>query len=454
MAKISPVSGKYTITATIHIDGVVDRPDIIGAIFGQTEGLLGAQLELRELQRSGRIGRIEVNTTTKQGKTDGDIVIPSSLDKAETAIVAAALEIIERIGPCNSEIRVKSIEDIRITKRTQVIERAKELLRQMQDTVLPDSQEISDAVADSVRVMEIQSFGPEKLPCGPGITEGDEIIVVEGRADVLNLLKHGFKNAIAMNGSSVPPTLAELCKSKTVTAFVDGDRGGILNIKELIAVTEIDFVAKAPDGKEVEELTQKEIHKALRSRVTPDQIKGDLANKDSLRQRIDGRDSQNSVQKDRRDVKPQPNNRNDRNDRTDRNGTSDRPERNDRHDRNDRNDRNGRDRDNRERRTFEGPKKRIPTEGQLKSFKSHHEDLIGSHAAALLDKDNTMLGKLPLNELASTLEGLDNVYTVIMDGSLNAPLVQSLEKARVRFVVPSESESEFADSKVTVVLLE
>jgi DNA primase len=450
MAKISPVSGKYTITATIHIDGVVDRPDIIGAIFGQTEGLLGAQLELRELQRSGRIGRIEVNTNSKQGKTDGDIIIPSSLDKAETAIVAAALEIIERIGPCNSEIRVKSIEDIRITKRQQVIERAKELLRQMQDTVLPDSQEISEAVADSVRVMEIESFGPEKLPCGPGITENDEIIVVEGRADVLNLLKHGFKNAIAMNGSSVPKTLAELCKSKTVTAFVDGDRGGILNIKELLAVTEIDFVAKAPDGKEVEELTQKEIHKALRSRVTPDQIKGDLASKDSLRQRIDGRD-----QKQDRDVRDNRRNdgqnRNDRNaERNSRQDRSDRPDRRqDRNDRPERNDRNS-DRPNR----FETQKKRVPTDQQLNTFKEFHEDLIGSHGAALLDKDNTMLGRLPISELSSTLEGLDNVYTVIMDGALTQQLLPSLERAKIRFVVPSESESDFPDSKVTVVKLE
>ena len=57
MGKISPVSAKYIVHSSINIDGVVDRPDVIGAIFGQTEGLLGADLELRELQRSGRIGR-------------------------------------------------------------------------------------------------------------------------------------------------------------------------------------------------------------------------------------------------------------------------------------------------------------------------------------------------------------------------------------------------------------
>ena len=203
MGKISPVSSKYIIHASIEIEGVVERPDVIGAIFGQTEGLLGADLELRELQRSGRIGRIEVNVDTRSGKTQGSIIIPSSLDKAETSIVGAALEIIERIGPCNAKIRVSNVEDVRISKRKLVIERAKELLKQMTDKIMPDSQELADEVAYSVRIMEIQQYGKDRLPAGPTVDESDEIIVVEGRADVLNLLKHGIKNIIAMNGTSI-----------------------------------------------------------------------------------------------------------------------------------------------------------------------------------------------------------------------------------------------------------
>ena len=171
MGKISPVSAKYIIHANIQIEGVVDKPDVIGAIFGQTEGLLGADLEFRELQRSGRIGRIEVAIDTRGGKTNGAIIIPSSLDKAETAIIAAALEIIQRIGPCNSKIRVEKVEDIRITKRSQVVERAKEILRDLTEGVLPDSQELADEVTYSVRVMEVQAYGKDRLPSGPGIDE-------------------------------------------------------------------------------------------------------------------------------------------------------------------------------------------------------------------------------------------------------------------------------------------
>ena len=212
MGKISPVAAKYIVTASIEIDGVVDRPDVIGAIFGQTEGLLGSELELRELQRSGRIGRIEVNVDTRTGKTKGEIIVPSSLDKAETAIIAAAFEIIQRIGPCNAKIRVQKIEDVRISKRTFVVDRAKELLKNMMDTTMPDSQELADEVAHSVRIMEIQEYGRDRLPAGPGIDEAEDIIIVEGRADVINLLKNDITNVVAIGGAKVPPSLIRLWK--------------------------------------------------------------------------------------------------------------------------------------------------------------------------------------------------------------------------------------------------
>ena len=243
MGKIAQVSSKYIIHANISAEGVIDRPDVIGAIFGQTEGLLGADLELRELQRSGRIGRIEVEVETRSGKSTGTILIPSSLDKAETSIVGAALEIIERIGPCDAKIKVENVEDVRVSKRSFVIDRAKEILKQLQNNVMPDSQEIANEVAASVRIMEVQDYGRDRLAAGPTIDESDEIIVVEGRADVINLLKYGFKNAIAMNGTSVPQTIVDLSKQKIVTVFVDGDRGGNLILKSLFSIAEIDFVA-------------------------------------------------------------------------------------------------------------------------------------------------------------------------------------------------------------------
>src|SRR3990167_447178 len=124
--------------------------------------------------------------------------------------------------------------------------------------------------------MEVTEWGKDRLPAGPSVDESDEVILVEGRADVLNLLKHGFKNCVALNGTSIPETITQLAAQKVITAFVDGDRGGDLIIRELMNVAEIDFVCKAPDGKEVEEITQKEIHKALRGRITAEQAKLEL----------------------------------------------------------------------------------------------------------------------------------------------------------------------------------
>ncbi|RUM33399.1 MAG: DNA primase [Archaeoglobus sp.] len=263
---------KYLIHAEIVADGVVERPDVVGAIFGQTEGLLGEDLDLRELQKTGRIGRIEVKVESRSGKSFGEIKVPSSLDKIETAILAAALETIERVGPCSAKIKVLKIEDVRASKRRKIVERAKDILRDLFEEPEIESEKIADLVRQAVRAEEVIEYGEEKLPAGPAVDESDAIIVVEGRADVLNLLRHGIKNVIAVEGTNIPKTIADLSKKKTVTAFLDGDRGGDLILKELLQVAEVDYIARAPEGKGVEDLTQKEIVKSLRNKVPIEQL--------------------------------------------------------------------------------------------------------------------------------------------------------------------------------------
>jgi DNA primase len=270
---------KYLIFAQIDANGVVERPDVVGAIFGQTEGLLGDDLDLRELQRTGRIGRISVTVNSRNGRSRGSITIPSSLDKIETAVLGASLETIDRVGPCEAKITVTKIEDVRTLKRTYVIDRAKQLVRSMFTDVLPESQEITEEVKESIRIKEITKYGRDSLPAGPNIDDSDAIIVVEGRADVLNLLRYGIRNAVAVEGTSIPKTIIDLSKEKTVTCFVDGDRGGELIFKELMQVAEVDYVARAPAGKEVEDLTKKETIKALRNKIPVEQAMTELFEK-------------------------------------------------------------------------------------------------------------------------------------------------------------------------------
>jgi DNA primase len=395
MGKIAPVSAKYIVHAKIHVDGAVEKPDVIGAIFGQTEGLLGTDLELRELQKSGRIGRIEVELNTKGGKSEGEITIPSSMDMAETAIIASALETIQRIGPCNAKITVEDIEDVRVTKREYVINRAKELLKSMIDKG-PDSVELMEELKQAVRSLELVEYGPEKAPAGPAIKESDEIIVVEGRADVINLLKNGFKNVIGLNGTTIPKSVAELTKTKTTTVFVDGDRGGKIIVKELMALGDVDFVAMAPPGKEVEELTKKEIHKCLRAKIPLDQFKEEMGEEFS---------GEKNHQENHQENHQKGNNKS-------------------------------------QQRQQKYPQRRVNIHPEYaKEFKKMLEELIGTRGAYLLDADMNILGKVPTKELKNTLRSLPEVDTIIMDGQITPEIVRYAERSNVTNLVGVNSSA-------------
>ncbi|QRF75947.1 DNA primase [Thermoplasmatales archaeon] len=268
---VDPNLTKYMIKAKIATDGVVEKPDVVGAIFGQTEGLLGNELDLRDLQKSGKIGRIEVEIDSKKGRTEGFALIPSGLDQVESSILAASLETIDRIGPCKAKVEIENIEDVRIQKRKKVVERAEELYKKMGDNGKTVSESIVQTVREEVEKGEIMSYGEEHLPAGPAVKDSDSIIVVEGRSDILNLLRYGIKNTIAVQGTNIPKTVQMLSRERTVTVFLDGDRGGDLILKEMLQVAEVDFVARAPPGTEVEELTYKQIVKALRYKTPVDQ---------------------------------------------------------------------------------------------------------------------------------------------------------------------------------------
>lgn len=256
---------KYVIESKFTIKGVVEKSDIVGAIFGQTEGLL-LDLDLRDLQKSGRIGRIEVENDSKEGISTGTINVPSSLTRKETALLAATIETVSRVGPCEAEIKLIDIRDVRETKRQKIIERAAELLKEWDEKSM-ESSEIEEQIDTDIKLGEIIKWGPENLPAGPEIDDSDEIIIVEGRADVLNLLRIGIKNTIAVQGTQVPKSIIDLTKrKKTVTAYLDGDRGGSIILNELLQVAKLDYVARAPEGYEVEELTRKQMIKSIQNK--------------------------------------------------------------------------------------------------------------------------------------------------------------------------------------------
>lgn len=259
---------KYIIKIDYSVKGIVSDFDIIGALFGQTEGLLN-DLELRELQKTGRIGRIQVQQNkSEKGISKGQILIPSSLDRVETAILAATIESVDRVGPCSAQMKLVKIEDIREDKRKKIMDRATELLQQWeQDT--PLKEEVGETILTKLRTGELVQYGPENLPAGEDVETAQQIIICEGAADVKALMRAGFKNAIATQGTSVPKTIIELSKKKSTIAFVDNDRGGQMILNELLQVADMDYIAQpAIRGEMVEDLTRKEIIKYLKNKVT------------------------------------------------------------------------------------------------------------------------------------------------------------------------------------------
>jgi len=263
---------KYVIEGRIEVDGPVDKNDVVGAVFGQTEGIFSSELDLRELQKTGRIGRIEINVNTQGNRAIGRIIVPTNLDKYTTSLLAAMIESIDRVGPYQARVTIEKIEDTRLEKRKRIVERAKEILAAWERQKVPEDDLILRELEEALVKTKVVEYGPEKLPAGPELESSDEIIIVEGRADVVNLLRYGYKNTVAVEGVKVPRSIAGLTKrKKRVIAFLDGDRGGDLILQELLQNCKIDAVARAPYGKEVEQLTAKEVHEALEHAVPPEE---------------------------------------------------------------------------------------------------------------------------------------------------------------------------------------
>jgi len=433
------------IRARFEVDGLIEKPDIVGALFGQTEGLLGDELDLRELQKNGRIGRIEVEANVRGGKSFGAILVPSSLDMVETSILGAALEIVDRVGPCEARVSVEKIEDTRNLKRKQVLNRAKELLKGMLLNEIPESKELSEMVRDEAKVSEIVAYGPDQLPAGPDVTSSETIVMVEGRADVLNLLKNGIKNVVAIGGANVGETVARLGREKELTVFLDGDRGGDIILKELMDATDVDYVARAPPGMEVEDLTRKEIIKALRRKVPVDQANQLKGGGDRERRRDFDRDREERREFDRgdggnRDARRSPVERQER--------SAERPERAERVERGERFERPaGAERTERGEKYSEAsplarevasePATVLTPEEAAKVVEARKvlKELEGSLKARLLSADSTTLSEVPIREIMRSLEETQGVHAVVLDGIVTQRLVDLAEQKGAKFIV-------------------
>jgi len=261
-----PQSGivKYHVKLSYQVDGLVERTDIIGAIFGQTEGLLGPEMNLNELQRLSKVGRIEITTISTANTTSGEALLPMSTDIDTCALIAAAIESIDKVGPFDCTFKLDTIDDVRAAKKEDIVKRAKEIKQRWATKTVSEGDTMLRDVHEGVPG-KVTTYGPSELSCSSGVFDSNWIILVEGRADIINLLRAGYDNALAIEGAKIDESIKSLCdKKKNVIAFLDGDRAGGFILKELKSVVDIDYELRADPGVEVEDLTPQRIDEILR----------------------------------------------------------------------------------------------------------------------------------------------------------------------------------------------
>ena len=365
--------------------------------------MLGEDLDLRELQRTGRIGRIQIVIRSAGGNSTGEIVIPVSLNKTATAILAASLETVDRVGPCTAKVTLEKLEDIRGAKRRKVVSRAISILKGWEEDISPGTDEIKTAVTRASKVT-VSKYGPDRLPAGPGLNGSSEIIIVEGRADVINLIKCGITNTVAVEGTHVPKSIVDLTRKrgKKVIAFLDGDRGGDLILRELMQVAKIHYIARAPEGKEVEDLTRKQVTQALQAQIPADQALALV------------KDRKTTPAKKKRPIKKDTRARRE-------------PKRAD-----DFKPKMAEDR--------RAPSRRRPVTRRIpvtvdEAYVSKIGDIKESFKALLFGKDKKVIVECGVAELAKTLEAQEEVLTIVFDGVITQRLVDIASKKNTQLMI-------------------
>ena len=386
-----PIAPKYVVQASFSVDGVVEKSDVIGALFGQTEGLFGPELDLHELQKTGRIGRIEIQIESRKDKTSGIITIPSSLDKPLTALIAATVENVDRVGPCIAKVTIDSIEDIREKRREEIITRAKDILRRWTVEETPTTEQVTSWVVEAIMPSEIVAYGSERLAAGPDVEKSPSIIIVEGRADVANLLRASVKNAIACEGANISDSVVKLSQNKEVTLLLDGDRGGDIILEAMLRIAKIDYVARAPRGREVEELTPKQVLKIISEKVPISKIREERAH---LREYKEAREEKPLPQAER--AVP----------------TEKAPP----------------------------PEKPVPTPERRgvtvpDAVSGFISELRGSLEAVVLDEKLEPIERMPVSELAAKLQSIQGAHTVVFDGVITQRLVDIASEKGVKRIV-------------------
>ncbi|MGA9171448.1 MAG: DNA primase DnaG [Nitrososphaeraceae archaeon] len=391
---------KYHVKLKFEVDGLVEKADIIGAIFGQTEGLLGPEMNLNELQKVSKVGRIEVNVDTKSNIAKGDALIPMSTDISTAALIAAAIESIDKVGPFQARFGLVGIDDIRAIKKKVIVDRAKKIVQDWATKTISEGEEMLKDVYDASKPGKLTAFGKAQLACGTGVFDSGWIILVEGRADVINLLRGGFDNAIAIEGAKIDETVTKLTEGKKVIAFLDGDRAGDLILKELQGLVKIDKILRAPPGREVEECTPMEIAEILKDAMPF--VSADAQQLSSIQpQQTESRQTQ---KRDRQEQVVQQQQQQEEEQRTEIIANSNANQQEDAAD-------------------------------IVSAVREVYPQINETLEAVILDSSRKTLLKIPVSDVVKKLNSAEGAKMLVLDGIVTQRLVEAADKAGIEYIV-------------------
>lgn len=391
---------KYHVKLKFEVDGLVEKADIIGAIFGQTEGLLGPEMNLNELQKVSKVGRIEVNVDTKSNIAKGDALIPMSTDISTAALIAAAIESIDKVGPFQARFGLVGIDDIRAIKKKVIVDRAKKIVQEWATKTISEGEEMLKDVYDASKPGKLTAFGKAQLACGTGVFDSGWIILVEGRADVINLLRGGFDNAIAIEGAKIDETVTKLTEGKKVIAFLDGDRAGDLILKELQGLVKIDKILRAPPGREVEECTPMEIAEILKDAMPF--VSADAQQLSSIQpQQTESRQTQ---KRDRQEQVVQQQQQEEEEQRTEIIANSNANQQEDAAD-------------------------------IVSAVREVYPQINETLEAVILDSSRKTLLKIPVSDVVKKLNSAEGAKMLVLDGIVTQRLVEAADKAGIEYIV-------------------
>ena len=408
---------KYHVKLKFDVDGLVEKADIIGAIFGQTEGLLGPEMNLNELQKVSKVGRIEVNVDTKSNSARGDALIPMSTDISTAALIAAAIESIDKVGPFQAKFSLVGIDDIRAIKKKVIVDRAKKIVQEWATKTISEGEEMLKDVYDASKPGRLTTFGKAQLACGVGVFDSDWIILVEGRADVINLLRAGYDNSIAIEGAKIDETILKLTQGKRTIAFIDGDRAGDLILKELQGLVDIEKVYRAPAGREVEECTPLEISEILKDveQFIKDKINDTNTVPSNVQQirnhyRIDHNQNQSTNQDQNSSIT------------YNRNFTNQSLSKHNNYDNNDQS---------------QNPDNMITKEDEEVSsiVKTVFQEINETLDAMVFDKSMKRIVKIPISEIMKKISDLKDGNLLILDGIVTPRLVEAANKSGIKYII-------------------